>query len=164
MINLWQLRQRVDSLAQWLEHWFLTPATRVWFPAKAREIFQLCFTLLHTHTHTHTHNHTHTHTHTVLLRRPDTHVYSTDKKYKYPCKLQYWYAVQNLINTVLIIISDTYVSSAGRQFRHTCMQCLYVVHTHINTVLIRSDACVYNAGKLFRHTCIQCWLVRKDTF
>ena len=33
-------------MAQWLEHWFLTGATRVRFPAKAREIFQLCFTLL----------------------------------------------------------------------------------------------------------------------
>ena len=38
--------QRVDSLAQWLEHWSFTGATRVRFPAKAREIFQLCFTLL----------------------------------------------------------------------------------------------------------------------
>ena len=33
-------------LAQWLEHRSFTGATRVRFPAKAPEIFQLCFTLL----------------------------------------------------------------------------------------------------------------------
>ena len=33
-------------MAQWLEHWSCTGATRDRFPVEAREIFQLCFTLL----------------------------------------------------------------------------------------------------------------------
>ena len=33
-------------MAQWLEYWSFTGATRVRFPAMARDFFQLCFTLL----------------------------------------------------------------------------------------------------------------------
>ena len=33
-------------MAQWLEHWSCIGATRDQFPAKAQEIFQLCFSLL----------------------------------------------------------------------------------------------------------------------
>ena len=46
LIHLWQLRQRVYSLAQWLEHWSFTGATRDRFPAKAWDFFRLCFILL----------------------------------------------------------------------------------------------------------------------
>ena len=41
--NLWQLRQGVDSLAQWLEHWIFNLEDRVRFPRQAWEFFQLCF-------------------------------------------------------------------------------------------------------------------------
>ena len=35
IFNLWQLRQGVDSLAQWLEHWIFIREDRVRFPRKA---------------------------------------------------------------------------------------------------------------------------------
>ena len=41
--NLWQLRQRVDSLAQWLEHWIFNREDGVRFPRQAWKFFQLCF-------------------------------------------------------------------------------------------------------------------------
>ena len=40
------MRQRVDFLAQWLEHWSCTGVARVQFLAREREYFQLCFTLV----------------------------------------------------------------------------------------------------------------------
>ena len=45
--NLWQLRQRVDSLAQWLEHWIFNREDRVRFPGKTEYFFSyasfLCY-------------------------------------------------------------------------------------------------------------------------
>ena len=43
IFNLWQLRQGVDSLAQWLEHWIFNREDRFRFPGQAWEFFQLCF-------------------------------------------------------------------------------------------------------------------------
>ena len=49
IFNLWQLRQWVDSLAQWLEHWFFIRADRAHIPRQAgmRELFSyasfLCY-------------------------------------------------------------------------------------------------------------------------
>ena len=43
IFNLWQLRQGVDSLAQWFEHWIFIREDRVRFPRKAWKFFQLCF-------------------------------------------------------------------------------------------------------------------------
>ena len=43
IFNLWQLRQRVDSLAQWLEHWIFNRENRVRFLRQAWKFFQLCF-------------------------------------------------------------------------------------------------------------------------
>ena len=42
IVNLWQLRQGINSLAQWLEHWIFVQATGVQTPAGLRN-FQLCF-------------------------------------------------------------------------------------------------------------------------
>ena len=42
IFSLWQLRQGVDSLAQWLEHWIFVQATGVQTPP-GRWNFQLCF-------------------------------------------------------------------------------------------------------------------------
>ena len=42
IFNLWQLRQGVDSLAQWLEHWIFNLEDRVRFPRQAWKFFQLC--------------------------------------------------------------------------------------------------------------------------
>ena len=42
IFNLWQLRQGVDSLAQWLEHWIFVQATGVQTPPGLWN-FQLCF-------------------------------------------------------------------------------------------------------------------------
>ena len=39
IFNLWQLRQGVDSLAQWLEHWIFNREDRVRFPRKAEYFF-----------------------------------------------------------------------------------------------------------------------------
>ena len=39
IFNLWQLRQRVDSLAQWLEHWIFNREDRVRFPGKTEYFF-----------------------------------------------------------------------------------------------------------------------------
>ena len=39
IFNLWQLRQRVDSLAQWLEHWIFNREVRVQFPREAENFF-----------------------------------------------------------------------------------------------------------------------------
>ena len=39
IFNLWQLRQGVDSLAQWLEHWIFNREDRVWFPWQAWDFF-----------------------------------------------------------------------------------------------------------------------------
>ena len=36
------LRQGVDSLAQWLEHWISTPAVRVRIPSGTWDFFKLC--------------------------------------------------------------------------------------------------------------------------
>ena len=45
--NLWQLRQGVDSLAQWLEHWIFNWEDQVWFPRKTGIFFSyasfLCY-------------------------------------------------------------------------------------------------------------------------
>ena len=38
-LNLWQLRQRVDSLAQWLEHWIFNREDRVRFPRESGNFF-----------------------------------------------------------------------------------------------------------------------------
>ena len=47
IFNLWQLRQGVDSLAQWLEHWIFNLEDRVRFPRKAEYFFSyasfLCY-------------------------------------------------------------------------------------------------------------------------
>ena len=43
IFSLWQLRQRVDTLAQWLEHWIFNLEDRVRFPHQAWKFFQLCF-------------------------------------------------------------------------------------------------------------------------
>ena len=47
IFNLWQLRQRVDSLAQWLEHWIFNREDRVRFPGKTEYFFSyasiLCY-------------------------------------------------------------------------------------------------------------------------
>ena len=42
IFNLWQLRQRVDSLAQWLEHWIFNREDRVRFQRQAWDVFQQC--------------------------------------------------------------------------------------------------------------------------
>ena len=39
IFNLWQLRQGVDSLAQWLEHWIFNREDRVQFPRQAWDFF-----------------------------------------------------------------------------------------------------------------------------
>ena len=39
IFNLWQLRQGVDSLAQWLEHWIFNREDRVRFPEKTEYFF-----------------------------------------------------------------------------------------------------------------------------
>ena len=39
IFNLWQLRQGVDSLAQWLEHWIFNWEDRVRFPRQAWDFF-----------------------------------------------------------------------------------------------------------------------------
>ena len=39
IFNLWQLRQGVDSLAQWLEHWIFNREDRVRFPREAGIFF-----------------------------------------------------------------------------------------------------------------------------
>ena len=39
LFNLWQLRQRIDSLAQWLEHWIFIPEDRVRIPRSAGNVF-----------------------------------------------------------------------------------------------------------------------------
>ena len=47
IFNLWQLRQGVDSLAQWLEHWIFIRENWVRFPRKAEYFFSyasfLCY-------------------------------------------------------------------------------------------------------------------------
>ena len=47
IFNLWLLRQGVDSLAQWLEHWIFNREDRVRFPRKAEYFFSyasfLCY-------------------------------------------------------------------------------------------------------------------------
>ena len=47
IFNLWQLRQGVDSLAQWLEHWIFNREDRFRFPRKAGIFFSyasfLCY-------------------------------------------------------------------------------------------------------------------------
>ena len=43
IFTLWQLRQGVDSLAQWLEHWIFNREDRLRFPGKTEYFFQLCF-------------------------------------------------------------------------------------------------------------------------
>ena len=43
IFNLWQLRQWVDSLAQWLEHWIFIREDPGSIPMKGGIIFQLCF-------------------------------------------------------------------------------------------------------------------------
>ena len=47
IFNLWQLRQGVDSLAQWLEHWIFNQEDRVRFPGKTEYFFSyasfLCY-------------------------------------------------------------------------------------------------------------------------
>ena len=43
IFNLWHMRQGVDSLAQWLEHWFFIREDRVRFPRQAWNFSQLCF-------------------------------------------------------------------------------------------------------------------------
>ena len=47
IFNLWQLRQRVDFLAQWLEHWLFNREDRVRFPGKTEYFFSyasfLCY-------------------------------------------------------------------------------------------------------------------------
>ena len=47
IFNLWQLRQGVDSLAQWLEYWIFNREDRVRFPRKAEYFFSyasfLCY-------------------------------------------------------------------------------------------------------------------------
>ena len=47
IFNLWQLRQGVDSLAQWLEHWIFIQEDRVRFPGKTEYFFSyasfLCY-------------------------------------------------------------------------------------------------------------------------
>ena len=47
IFNLWQLRQGVDSLAQWLEHWIFNREDRVRFPGKTEYFFSyasfLCY-------------------------------------------------------------------------------------------------------------------------
>ena len=47
VFNLWQLRQGVDSLAQWLEHWIFIRADRIQIPRKAGNFFSyasfLCY-------------------------------------------------------------------------------------------------------------------------
>ena len=39
IFNLWQLRQGVDSLAQWLEHWIFNREDQVRFPRQTWECF-----------------------------------------------------------------------------------------------------------------------------
>ena len=39
IFNLWQLRQGVDSLAQWLEHWIFNREDRVRVPGKTEYVF-----------------------------------------------------------------------------------------------------------------------------
>ena len=46
IINLWQLRQRVETLAQCLEHRSCTGTTCDRLPVKTPKYFQLCFILL----------------------------------------------------------------------------------------------------------------------
>ena len=41
------LRQGVDSLAQWLEHWIFTPAVRVRIPSGTWDFFQVLVTNFH---------------------------------------------------------------------------------------------------------------------
>ena len=47
IFNFWQLRQGVDSLVQWLEHWILNREDQVWFPREAGNFFSyasfLCY-------------------------------------------------------------------------------------------------------------------------
>ena len=47
IFNLWQLRQGVDSFAQWLEHWIFNREDRVRFPRQAWDFFSyasfLCY-------------------------------------------------------------------------------------------------------------------------
>ena len=47
IFTLWQLRQGVDSLAQWLEHWIFNREDRVRFPGKTEYFFSyasfLCY-------------------------------------------------------------------------------------------------------------------------
>ena len=43
IFNLWQLRQGVDSLAQWLEHWIFYPGGPGSNPTIGMKLFQLCF-------------------------------------------------------------------------------------------------------------------------
>ena len=43
IFNLWQLRQGVDSLAQWLEHWIFNREDPGSIPRKDGIFFQLCF-------------------------------------------------------------------------------------------------------------------------
>ena len=43
IFNLWQLRQWVDSLAQWLEHWIFIREDPSSIPMKGGIFFQLCF-------------------------------------------------------------------------------------------------------------------------
>ena len=45
------LRQGVDSLAQWLEHWISTPAVRVRIPSGTWDFFQAMHHLLVTNFH-----------------------------------------------------------------------------------------------------------------
>ena len=43
IFNLWQMRQGVDSLAQWLEHWIFIREDPGSIPTKGGILFQLCF-------------------------------------------------------------------------------------------------------------------------